>query len=189
MPPTTTPPPPAERLAVTVLRAVAAEGGQATTRRLVAATGRAYAPRSALRHALRQLTAVGQLVAEPDHRDDVAGQRWLITDRGRRVVGAGPTAARRLRVAAATLRDAAEWAEGMAAEAPLMAGRWDGLVALLARSAARSARSAVDAGHSGGRAAFQCQLATLVAELVDDYPDDRRVDRPPTRRAPTNSSQ
>lgn len=164
-------------LAVTVLRAVTSEGGQATTRRLVATTGHVYAPRSALRHALRQLTGSGRLVAEPDDGDDVAATRWLITDRGRAALAVPSTEARRLRVASAALGDAAQWAADMARGAPPAAGRYDLLADLLARAVARAGRAAVDAGRPGGRIGFRDQVAAAAVALAAHYPDDGRLDR------------
>jgi hypothetical protein len=159
-----------------LLTVVAREGGQATTRRLLGAAGQPFVDRSALRRALRTLTASGQLTAEPVSADDVGHARYLLTDLGRRSLGRPPAEPVRLRAAAVALRDAAEWVEGMAAGKPLMAaGGYEGVVDLLARALARVARAAVDGGHLA-RVELAPRVVAEVERLFEEYPDDRRVD-------------
>lgn len=158
-----------------LLTVVAREGGQATTRRLLGAAGQPYVDRSALRRALRTLTASGQLTAEPVSADDVGHARYLLTDLGRRSLGRPPAEPVRLRAAAVALRDAAEWVEGMALGRPLMASGYEGVVDLLARAMARVARAAADGGHLA-RVELAPRVSAEVDRLFADYPDDRRVD-------------
>jgi hypothetical protein len=159
-----------------VLTAVRAEGGQATTRRLVAVTGQPYADRSPLRVAVDRLTATGQLTGEPVSDDDVCHTRWLLTDLGRTVLGQRPTEPARLRAAAAAMHDAASWAEDMAAGGPFSGG-YDDLVDLMARALARMARAAVDGGHLAVRAEMVRRVSASADALFASYPDDQRLDQ------------
>jgi hypothetical protein len=160
-----------------VLTAVHQEGGQATTRRLVATTGQPYLAHSPLHRALHTLTATGQLTAEPVSDDDVAHTRWLLTDVGRQTLGRRPAEPVRLRAAAVALRDAAEWVEGMAAGQPLMVDDgYERVVDLAARALARVARAATDGGHLA-RVEVLARVDAEARRLFEHYPDDRRIDQ------------